>query len=183
MAFTATQPFRVSATLKDETGTTASAPSYGLVDPSQTITQLVNDAQAWAVALDAISDAQMISLHVDIAVALPAVGVPGTGIKAAPLAGARVEQTGVLNFRPASVLRRYGQIIPAIAEALLGSGDKINLGNAAVTTFMALLDSGSTATVLAYTNQAQQVLTAFVDSVTSFRKRRRQLSRSSFERP
>lgn len=185
MADTATQAIRFSATVQDETGTTASAPSYALIDPAQTVTQMLADFATWALALDALTDGQIVKGRIEVAVDLTTAAYTGATppLKTAPVEGGRVEQTGVLNFSPASILRRYGQVIPAIADTLLGTGDRIDLTNAAVGVFRDILKNTGGVTVLGYTNPAEQLLASFVDAVTSFRKRRRQLARSSFERP
>lgn len=177
MADTATQAIQFTATIQDETGTKASTPAYAMIDPAQTVTQLLADLAAWATALDAVTDGAIIRAEAKV---LGEVGVaPLTGLKTTPVEGARVEQTGVLNFSPAAILRRYGQIIPAIADGVLLGGDKIDLTNAAVITFQQLLRNATGVTVFGYTNPYQQLLANFVDTVTSFRKRRRELARSS----
>lgn len=169
----ATTSIRFSARLLDELGTEASMVSYLLVDPAQTLTQVNTALATWLTDLDAITGGQITQAHVAIAPALPG------GLKAAPVAGARVEQTGVLNLSSPANNKRFGQAVPSIADSVLHLG-KIDLSNAAVQAFIALLTGGG---VLGggYTNQFTQLVTGFVDAIISFRKRRRQLQRSSFE--
>jgi hypothetical protein len=92
----------------------------------------------------------------------------------ATFVASRVEQTGVLNFSNTATSRRYGQALPSIRSNLLTAG-KIDLKDAALAALVALLTSGP------FTNAAQQVLAALVDAIIAFRKRRKQLQRTSFE--
>lgn len=185
MADTTSQPLRFSATIQDETGTTATSVAYARIDPAQTVTQLVADFAAWALATDALTDGQIKTGRVELGIDLTTAAFTGAvpPLKTAPVEAARVEQTGVINMSPAAVLKRWGAVIPAIADSLLGTGDRINLSAAAVATFTSLLSNTGGVTVFGYTNPYQQELANLVDAITSFRKRRRELQRSSFERP
>ncbi len=185
MADTTSQALRFSATIQDETGTTAATPSYAKVDPAQTVTQLVADYAAWALALDALTDGVIRTGRISIPIDLTTTAYTGATppLKTTWVEAGRVEQTGVLNFSPAAILKRWGQVIPAIADSLLLGGDKIDLTNAAVVTFLNLLKNAGGITTFGFTNANVQELANFVDAVTSFRRRERQLGRSSFERP
>jgi hypothetical protein len=79
-------------------------------------------------------------------------------------------------MRNASNSRRFGVAIPAVIDAGVVNG-KVDLTNAAIAAMITLLHGG------AYTNLFGQVLTALVDSILSFRKRRKSLERSSYEIP
>lgn len=165
-------PARLSATVVDELGTEASTVAYLMVDPTQTLATLAASAQAWAADLDAVTGGKIVKLS---AILLP--GVPG-GLKAAPLAGSRVEQTGVINFQDATTGHRFGMAIPSIADSKIVGG-KINLSDAAIQALVVLI---TTATgTQAFATPARQVITGAVDAILSFRKRRKSLSRSSFE--
>ena len=170
MALTA--PARFSATIVDELGTTASTVAYSMVDPLGSLAGLAASAQAWATALDGVTAGQITKLE---AVLLP--GVPA-GIKAAPAAGSRVEQTAVINFKDVVSGHRFGQAIPALSSARILAG-KVNLADAAVQALVVLI---TTATgTQAYATPARQLITQAVDAFISFRKHRKQLTRSSFE--
>lgn len=170
MALTA--PARYSATIIDELGTSASTVAYLMVDPTQTLASLAASAQAWATALDAVTAGQITKLD---AVLLP--GVPA-GVKILPGAGSRVEQTAVFNFKDSSSGHRFGLAIPALSSARMLAG-KINLSD---TTVQALVSLITTATATSgYSTPARLLINGAVDAFVSFRKHRKQLTRSSFE--
>src|ERR1700693_5092169 len=83
----------VSATVVDSWGTEASAPAYALADGTTTINEAIAEAQAYVKALDGVTDGFIRKMHVQFVPALP------TGLKTGAVAtGAKVEQTGVVNF-------------------------------------------------------------------------------------
>ena len=176
MAFTETAV--VSATVVDSWGTEASAPAYALVDPTQTVAEAIAEAQAYVKALDAVTDGRITKMHVQFVPSLP------TGLKAAALAtGAKVEQTGLINFSAAGTSKRYGLAIPAVADSQL-TGDRIDAGvfgtaSTGMDAFLALLTG--VATAIAWANEHSQQIIAVRDAIVSFRKKRRQLGRSSLE--
>ena len=98
----------VSATVVDSWGTEASAPAYALVDPTQTVAEAIAEAKAYVTALDGVTDGRITKMHIQFVPNLP------TGLKTAAVAtGAKVEQTGVINFSAAGTSKRYGYAIPA----------------------------------------------------------------------
>jgi hypothetical protein len=168
----------VSATVVDSWGTEASAPAYALADGTQTINEAIAEAQAYVKALDAVTDGRITRMHVQFVPALP------TGLKAAAVAtGARTEQTGIVNFSATGTSKRYGYAIPAVSDAQL-TGDRINataFGTASTGMDTLLLLLTSAATALAWANEHSQQIIAVRDAIVSFRKKRRQLGRSSLE--
>ena len=176
MAFT--QLAVVSATVVDSWGTEASAPAYALVDPTQTVAEAIAEAQAYVKALDAVTDGKITKMHVQFVPTLP------TGLKAAALAtGAKVEQTGLINFSATGTSKRYGLAIPAVSDAQL-TGDRIDatvFGTASTGMDAFLLLLTSVATAIAWANAHSQQIIAVRDAIVSFRKKRRQLGRSSLE--
>lgn len=167
----------VSATVKDTWGTETSAPAYALADPTQTINEMVTEAQAYVKALDGVTDGQVTKMHIQIVPALP------TGLKTAAVSGAKVEQTGIINFSTVGTSKRYGFAIPAVSNGVLTS-DRIDATvfghvNTAVDTLLLLLTSAATA--LAWANAHSQQISAVIDAIVSFRKKRKQLQRSSLE--
>ena len=163
---------RFSATVEDETGVKGSVLTHAVVDSADTIATLVTAQQAWVSAVDGVSGAKVISSGMTFSPALPG------GIKGAAIAGARVEQTGVLNLGNNTTPYRYGVTIPALKDSLIVAG-RINLTDALITTFTTLLTSAVGGG--AYTNLARQTLTGVIDAVLSFRKHRRERTRTSFE--
>lgn len=169
----ATQAVRFSATLVDELGTEAAKLSYLLADPAQTITQVFTAYDAWVAALDTLTDGQIVRGRVDLIAALP------SGLKAGPVVGGRIEQTGNFGFSVAGTSHRYNDVVPSEANSTI-SGGKISLGSGSAGAAWQTLLIGA---VLGghYTNATSQDLAAAIDAFLSFRKRRRQLDRSSFE--
>jgi len=166
-----TQAVRFSYSVRDELGTEASELFYALVDPTATVAAMVTEWQNLAALIDPVIGAQIIRGSV-------AVSLLPTGGKATPDAGSRVEQTGVFNFSNAITSHRFGEALPGLSSGKIVGG-KINLADVAVKALIDFIIAGSGSTI--YTNAAQQVLNGVVDAVLSFRKRRRELSRSSFE--
>lgn len=166
------QDARLSVTLRDEWGIEAATAAYISVDDAATMASLQTAWFHFQQDVDAISDGQIIRGSIVL-------GMAPDSVKAAPIAGGRVEQTGLFNFIGTASPRRWAAAVPAIAAATL-VGDRINLANADVTTFIALL-TGGVAGTYSYTNDHGQPITAMVDAFVSFRKKRKQLQRSSFE--
>ena len=164
-------PLNFSATVVDGLGTEASTLAYLNMADTTTLATLITDLAAWVAAVDATIDGAIISNHIRI---VP----PVTGTHKSPtgptFVASRVEQTAVLNFSNATTSRKYGQVLPSVRSDLLTAG-KIDLTDTAIAALIALLTSG------AFTNAASQALAALVDAIIAFRKRRKQLSRTSFK--
>ena len=174
-------PLHFSATIVDGLGTEASTLSYLTVPDSATLAQINVALGTWLSELDAVTDGAIVKTAIRITPGFATIVFP-TALKAATgtaWLNSRVEQTGVLNFGNTVSNHRFGQVIPAIADSKLLAG-KINLSDAAVALLLTLLSSGTPAGGN-YTNNAQQVLSALIDAILAFRKRRKQLSRTSFE--
>lgn len=167
-----TQLAHYSATIVDELGTEASTVAYIDVDPTTTLTALATAIGAWAADLDPVIGGQITGLRLVVAVPVPG------GLKTTPDSGSRVEQTAVLNFGAGTNPHRYGVAVPSISDGKIVAG-KINILDTDVAALIDLLKTAATA--IGFTNQAGQEFTRAVDAVLSFRKRRRQLARSSFE--
>lgn len=165
-------PFVASATLVDSWGIEASAPAYGLADGAQTLASVVAAANEYFAALDGASDAMIRRTRIEIVPALP------TGVKTAAAAGAKVEQTGLFNFDAAGTSKRYALAVPAISDGEM-VGDRLTLGAGGIAVLIAVLTTVYTA--LVWCNDHSQEITKFVDALVSFRKKRKQLQRSSFE--
>lgn len=167
-----TQPARFSFSAVDELGTEASETYYAMVDPAMTIAQFKAAWTGTAAVLDPIMGAQI--THGSAVVLAPMVGG-----KIAPVAGARIEQTGVFNFKNDVTTHRFGEPVAGLADSVIVGG-KINLADAGVVAYLAWLGA-----LLAgggfWSNTAQQQLNGLQDAFISFRKRRKSLTRSSFE--
>jgi hypothetical protein len=169
---------RFSLGIRDGLGTEASNTYYAEVDGSATSTAaLLTTWGQLAQAVDAVVDGQIVRGSVSV-IADPAV-VTGPILKTAPAAGSRVEQTAVLNFSNTISPHRFGEAIPALADGNI-SGGKVNLTPGQPVPLLVTFLTTASAT-LAWANNNQQTLVGLIDAILSFRKRRKQLSRSSFE--
>lgn len=157
----------------DELGTKASMSVPAMVDPTTgTPAALSTEWVALGTQLDLNSDAQITGGSISI------VKVPDGAWKDAPTEGARVEQTGLFNFTNTTSKYKFGIDLPSIANDDIVSG-KIDLSNTNVIALLDALIGGWTGGI--FTNTAQYALATLADALLSFRKRRKQLSRSSFE--
>ena len=165
----------VSATLVDELGIEASAPFYALADSSQTLAAIMTQAQDFWVALDACTDAYMRKVKVEIVPAVP------TSVKTAAVTGSRVEQTGLLGFNATGTTKRYSGAIPALSNGstVFNAGKIVLVTSDPVGQLITILTTVVTA--IAWINDHGQQINAFLDALVSFRKKRKQLQRSSFE--
>ena len=167
-----TQPVRYSVTLEDEWGIEASTVAYGLVDPTATMAQLQTAWFHFQQDLDHLSDAKVLRGSIAIIMA-------PDSVKTAAASGSRVESVASFNFIGTASPRRWGAVVPAFAASKL-SGDRINLADGDVSSFVTLLTSVVSG-VDAFANDRSQQLTALADAFLSVRRKRRQLQRSSFE--
>lgn len=167
-----TQPARFTFSVLDELGTRASIADYAMVDPAMTVAQAVAAWGAQATALDAMLGVQIIGGGIEI--------VKGAAGKGSPASGSRVEQTGVFNFANATTPHSYGVAAPGLADSVI-SGGRIDLTeDGPVDVWLDILEGSITGGGV-YTNTAQQAITGLKDAFLSFRKRRKQLDRSSRE--
>jgi hypothetical protein len=166
-------PVEVSASIVDAWGIPASTVMYASADNTKTLADLETEMGSWVTALDNATDGVIKQARVTLFPALPG------GVKAA--AGSRVEQTGVLGFLATGSDKRYSAAIPALSNgATVLNGDRIVL---TVTDPIGLLIKILTTvgTVLSWCNEHYQLIQKFVDALVSYRKKRKQLQRSSFE--
>jgi len=149
-----------------------------MVPEAATLTQLQAGWQAFATALDGVTDVAITGGRIDVIQSF--VGADkgaGAGIAKA---GSRVEQTGIVNFGAVGTRHRWGFAIPGLANAKIVAG-KLNLTDAAVITLTDLIKGALAGGK--YANPNSQLITTVIDALLSFRERRRQLQRTSGERP
>jgi len=158
-----------SFTLQDSLGSKTSTQVYAVLGPTVTIDDITTIWSTLAGYLDADSDAQLLGGKITLE------QVP-TGVKGAPVIGARIEQVGNFGFSADGTSKRYTFKIPGIAAGVL-NGDRINLGTAPIAGLISALTDEETG----YTNETFQLILTFVDSFVSFHKARKQLERSSYE--
>lgn len=164
-------PLHFSATIRDGLGTEATSRAYLNLSDTTTLAALVSDLGTWLADLDAVTDGLIRGTRIEITPALPGGLKTATG---ATFQASRVEQTAVLNFSATGTSRKEGMEIPAVSNAAISAG-KLDLTNAAIAALITLLTNGN------FTNPYNQVLVALLDAILSFRKKRKQLQRSSFE--
>lgn len=167
-----TVPAQFSFTLLDEFGTKGVCLVNALIDPAATITSLNAQWSNILGLLDLITSGQIIGSHYRV---LPVI----TGVKTAPVAGSRIEQSAVFNFSASGTGYKQGVLVPSIRNTMITAG-KIDLTNADVIAFFTALVT-AVAGVLEWTSANRQALLALLDALLSFRKHRKQLARSSFE--
>jgi|ERR1035437_3288353 hypothetical protein len=167
---------RLEATIIDELGVQAETSVYALVDPTASFTTVLAQLNAWLADLDACTDGQIVGSELEVLPALPG------GLKGAPVALSRVEQTGILAFTATGDIHQWAAAIPALSNSgTVVSGGKIVLTPGAPANVLAtLLASGGTAS-LGWTNAVSQALSAFTSALISFRKYNFQLARQTFE--
>ena len=167
---------RVSATIKDSWGIEASTAAYANLEvDTATIADVVSDWSDWVSALDNATDGQIIRSDISISPSLPG------DVKGSPVSGSRVEQTGLLGFSATGTTKRYSFPIPALANgASVLSGDRMVMTSGFP--IPALEDVLTTAgAALTWCNDHHQEISAFLDALISFRKKRKQLQKSSYE--
>ena len=168
-------PVRVSTTIVDEWGIEASTAFYAEADDTQTIALLGTEVASWLTAVDGVTAGYLKNGRITLFPALPG------GVKTAAASGSRVEQTAVLGFLATGSSKRASFDVPAVSNgATVMSGDRIVLTAIdPVGVLIAILTT--VGTVLTWCNAHNQQITAFVDALVGFHKKRKQLQRSSFE--
>ena len=172
-----TLAIRMEATIIDEMDVQAETSVYALVDPTASFDTIITQFNAWLADLDACTDGQIIGAELEVLPALPG------GLKTAPVALSRVEQTGFLAFDAAGDTHQWATPIPALSNSpTVTSGGRVvtTLGSPAQV-LAALLAGGGTAD-LAWTNDASQPLTAATSALISFRRYPHQLEQVTYER-
>ena len=166
---------RTSVTVRDEWGTEASSAFYAQAADTNTLAALATEVATFVEAFDDMTDGVVLSNRVTLFPALP------TGMKTSPVAGSRVEQTGLLGFSATGSSKGYSGAIPALSnDPTVLTTDRIVLFATAPAGGLIFILT-TIGTVLAWCNEHGQQITAFIDALVSFRKKRKQLQRSSFE--
>jgi len=173
-----TLQIRFEATVLDELNVKATANAYVLVDPTASFNTILTQLNTWLADLDACTDGEIIGVEMEVVPALPG------GLKSMPVAGSRVEQTGILNFNATGSTHLWAFSIPALSNSstVLSGGKIVLTSGSPANILLSLLAGGGTA-ALAWTNNAQQIISAFANALLSFRNYARQLSRVTYERP
>ncbi len=168
---------RMEATIIDEMDVQAETSVYALVDPTTSFDTILTQFNSWLTDLDACTDGQIIGAELEVLPALPG------GLKTAPLALSRVEQTGILAFDAAGDTHQWATAIPALSNGITVTdmGKIVTTPGSPAQTLAALLAGGGTAD-LAWTNANSQALTAATSALISFRHYPHQLEQITYER-
>jgi hypothetical protein len=168
---------RMEATIIDEMDVQAETSVYALVDPTASFSTVLTQLNAWLADLDACTDGQIIGAELEVLPALPG------GLKTAPIALSRVEQTGMLVFDAAGDPHQWATAIPALSNSatVTDMGKIVTTLGSPAQVLAALLAGGGTAD-LAWTNADSQALTAATSALISFRHYPHQLEQVSYER-
>lgn len=165
-----TQPARVSFTIVDELGVEASNTYYAMLDTTQTVATVITAWTDLYNVLQPVTDGSIVRGHVDILLE------PGSITPS--VAGSRVEQTGLFNFSATGTTHKFGEPVPAFSNSYIGATG-IDLTATAVAAYYNFLPA--TLAALEWVSANNQKIVALLDAVLSFRKRRKQLTRSTFE--
>lgn len=168
---------RLEAVILDEQEIEAKAIVYALIDPSAAFSDVISTLDTWLADLDACTDGQITSSRLELLPALPG------GLKAAPAAGSRVEQTGDLSFNDVTGAHLNTFLVPALSNdpGVISGGRIVLTSGSPAANLRDLLAGGGTA-ALEWSNAWQQALTTFASALISFREHRVQLGRATYER-
>lgn len=168
---------RMEATVLDELNIQAETSVYALVDPTTSFDTILAQFNTWLADLDACTDGQIIGAELEVLPALPG------GLKTAPVALSRVEQTGILAFDASGDTHQWATAIPALSNnpTVISGGKVVTTLGSPAQVLAALLAGGGTAQ-LAWTNDASQALTTPTSALISFRRYPHQLEQVTYER-
>ena len=170
----ADQAVQFSITFRDGLGTERATQAYLQFPETLTLNDLWLAFNQWYQSTSSLSDAHVSAGLIRVIPTLTPLSSPDQ-------ARSRVEQTGVLNFLATGSDKRWGMAIPGVSPNVM-TGDRVDLSNSAVIHLLEIMTGAiNSGTSVAFTNSHNQPITAFVDALVSFRKKRKQLQRSSFE--
>jgi hypothetical protein len=172
-----TLAIRMEATIVDELNVQAETSVYALIDPTAPFSTILTLLNTWLADLDACTGGQIIGAELEVLPALPG------GLKPAPIALSRVEQTGLLAFTAAGDTHQWAAAIPALSNdpTVISGGKVVTTTGAPAQVLAALLAGGGTA-ALAWTNAVNQAITAATSALISFRKYSHQMVQETYER-
>jgi len=163
---------QASLNIIDELGTTATLPVFLEGPDTATLANVSTAINAIASAADPIIGGQIVDSTVTFHP-----GLPG-GIKVTPAAGSRVEQTGLFNWSNSVTPYKFGIDVPSIANGVI-SGGKIDITDADVEAFIDIFEAAIG--VFTAVTGGYDPLLSLIDVALTFRKHRKQLTRSSRE--
>jgi hypothetical protein len=158
----------ISLAIVDGLGTRSSALFYATVDGTATATALQAEVDALAALVGALIDGEIVATSISLTSVPAGVGTPA--------ASSRVEQGVLIEFKNAATGHRWGEFIPSLADAAIIAGRPDPAPVAALADHMV-----AGAATVHYTTSAGAALGAVSSAFISFRQRRKQLSKTSFE--
>jgi hypothetical protein len=169
----------VSATIQDNLGVKAPNLTYWLSPDGATLSVLLQFyARTYAQYLDAITDGYISRFAVEF---LPnPITDYGATIKTAAVIPSRVEETALFNFSQDGSRYKAPVDVPAVAQAVLTGSGSVDLTNADVTNYIGVLTAAGPASEQPVSKYEYDLL-ALLDAAQTFRKRRRQLNKVTFE--
>ena len=166
-----TIPSVLSYEIKDDLGVTASMPHFVNIPTATTLAQIQTFANDYTPLLQAVTDGEITGITVKIPLVI-------TGGASAPVAGSEVERTGLINFEQNGSNYKQAIDILALSEGLIISG-KIDLSNAAYIAWRNFVLA--TTLGITFTSKFGNNLLAVLDTLITFRKRRKSENHRSFE--
>lgn len=168
---------RMEATILDEMNIQAETSVYALVDPTASFDAILTQFNAWLADLDACTAGQIIGAELEVLPTLPG------GLKTAPIALSRVEQTGMIAFSAEGDPHQWATAIPGLSnDPTVISGGKIVVTPGAPAQLLAALLAGGGTAALVWTNAVSQALTAATSALISFRSYTDQMVQETYER-
>jgi len=146
---------------------------YALVDPTKTVTNLAADWETLAALIDDFIGGKITGGSARLIL------VTSGDEKSIPESDSRVEQTAVFDFPDGTSGRLYGVAVPSLGSSFITAG-AVDLGPP-VDAFVAAMTTPTANSQP--TSNTYADLGALTDSFISFRKHRKQLTRSSYELP
>jgi len=159
--------------LLDDLGTKVPAPFWFQVDDSNTLIDVISDAQDFATILDAVTGSQILEINMGLTGLTP----PG-GLKSAPVAGTRNNQLANFPMRVAGSSKDFTSTVPGLRDTLI-TAEEINNAAAAITALTGALVTP--AGVVAYSSSDWRDITLWLASYISFRKHRKQNIGKSYQ--
>lgn len=134
-----------------------------------TIPNIVSWIQGLGVAIDTITDSQILKLRVSILIPLPG------GIKSAPNTGTDNEKTALFTMNASGTANAYGDDLPSIQNTYV-DGNQVDIGALSVAAYLTYITTVTTG-ITPTDRYGNALLSARRGSLT-FRKHRRALRRA-----
>lgn len=167
-------PLALTYEIQDNLGVPATHVLYLTGATSLTLANLQTFANDYTPLIDAIIDGEIIGIHMKVPLTI-------SGAKGAPVSpGNAVEETGLFNFEQSGSNYKNGVDVPSFAASKIVNG-KIDLSDTDVASWKAFILA--TTVGLTVVSKFANALVALLDSVITFRKKRKLENKRSYEVP